>query len=724
MPRSPNAEDMLNKNLILFGLGLVSIGMPGRAVAATPSVAHERSRFAVVDPVYGVTQVTPPLDFKEGPPWLYGDGELETWRLKVMRQRSEAVCVHVGYPGVFHEPSAHARFCLYLPAEQRWPQEVRLKAIGDVTVITNGTTVFHAKNQSQPHTIKLGIAPDATVNQLQIELTTTDGEPPGILISDGPCSTARPGWQWSAEGRQWGPVRAFPQTASGTPPHRTEQPVVNLWPVATQEAGLIDFGRTILARVSFRFDGTPVLVVGESAAEARETRLDIREQRTDLDRTPDGHWISRYPLAFRFLRIAGGTATDVKAEAIFHPAQYRGAFACSDQRLTRIWMQSAYTLRLCMNDLMVDGIKRDRLPWIGDQAMNVAVDAYTVADAEVLRRTFTALGRNGVGATDINGIVDYSLWWVINQDSFQRYFEDPAYLRLEWLRIKSLLDLMVSQCDKDGFLVPRRGTWLFIDWGTPQNPKLTNVSLQVLWYWALRSGAALADRSGDRRTATAWQERSAALEQMLQRRAWDVTARGWRLYVDKPGKLSRHANLLAVVSGLADQSQYADICRHLPESELPPAVTPFMTSLEILALSRAGAAEAIIPRVEKYWGPMLDRGASTFWESYNPAGSGSVYAMYNRPFGNSLCHAWASGPAALLPGEILGIRPLADGWKTFVVEPKLGRLTWAAATVPTTYGNIEVLADKKEMVLRIPAGTMAKWGARKFNGPTEIKEKM
>ena len=304
--------------------------------------------------------------------------------------------------------------------------------------------------------------------------------------------------------------------------------------------------------------------------------------------------------------------------------------------------------------------------------MNLAVNAYTFADPEPFRRTCTALGRAGIENKDINGIVDYSLWWVIDQDLLQCYFDDPAYLRGEWSRVKALLRHMEGSCDKDGFLVPRTNakTWLFIDWGVEKDPSLTSVPLEVLWYWALRSGVALAERAGDRQAADSWRARSAALATLLRQRAWDGTARGWRMYAGTPGKLSRHANLLAVLSGLALPEQEADIRRHLLGSELPPAITPFMTSLELMALSRLGAGDAILPRIDKYWGGMLDRGATTFWESYDPAGTGSPYAMYGRPFANSLCHAWGSGPAALLPGEVLGIRPLANGWKRFAVEPQ------------------------------------------------------
>lgn len=51
------------------------------------SEAHRRSRFAQLDPIYDAKQVVPPRDLQGGAPWLYGDSELETWRLHVMRLR-------------------------------------------------------------------------------------------------------------------------------------------------------------------------------------------------------------------------------------------------------------------------------------------------------------------------------------------------------------------------------------------------------------------------------------------------------------------------------------------------------------------------------------------------------------------------------------------------------------------------------------------------------------
>ena len=50
----------------------------------------------------------------------------------------------------------------------------------------------------------------------------------------------------------------------------------------------------------------------------------------------------------------------------YYPVKYRGAFACSDPLLTKIWYTGAYTAHLCMQEQIWDGPKRDRRLWMGD----------------------------------------------------------------------------------------------------------------------------------------------------------------------------------------------------------------------------------------------------------------------------------------------------------------------------------------------------------------------
>ncbi|MBR4664352.1 MAG: hypothetical protein IKO93_10810, partial [Lentisphaeria bacterium] len=75
-----------------------------------------------------------------------------------------------------------------------------------------------------------------------------------------------------------------------------------------------------------------------------------------------------------------------------------------------------------------------------------------------------------------------------------------------------------------------------------------------------------------------------------------------------------------------------------------------MKSFEILALFRAGFRNEAIEEIRRFWGGMIKAGATTFFEAYGEGKSGNgLYDFYTRPFGLSLCHAWSSAPAFLLP---------------------------------------------------------------------------
>ena len=294
----------------------------------------------------------------------------------------------------------------------------------------------------------------------------------------------------------------------------------------------------------------PIISVGESKEEALDTANRDLEQSTEMIQTGEGLWRSKSLLAFRYVYSDVNGIADILCDAIFYPVCYKGAFACSDSLLTRIWMTSAYTLRLCMYDFLIDGIKRDRLPWTGDMAMSMMADAYTFGDPQIVRRSIAVLGRAGIGKTDINGIIDYSLWWIIAQDNYQLYFADKEHLEREWPRIKETLDLLSRRCDASGFLNPEK-TWLFIDWVDQE--KWT--ALQILWWWALQCGIKLANRVGDQQTGMYWDEKSKALKDNLLKAAWSKEKGVWLGNPEFSDRMSRHANLLAVISGLATKDQ-------------------------------------------------------------------------------------------------------------------------------------------------------------------------
>ena len=75
---------------------------------------------------------------------------------------------------------------------------------------------------------------------------------------------------------------------------------------------------------------------------------------------------------FRFARIdlldkdTAFLLRNIQAISVMIDDQEIGSFNCSDERLNKIWETGAYTVKLNMQDYLWDGIKRDRLVWLGD----------------------------------------------------------------------------------------------------------------------------------------------------------------------------------------------------------------------------------------------------------------------------------------------------------------------------------------------------------------------
>jgi hypothetical protein len=130
------------------------------------------------------------------------------------------------------------------------------------------------------------------------------------------------------------------------------------------------------------------------------------------------------------------------------------------------------------------------------------------------------------------------------------------------------------------------------------------------------------------------------------------------------------------------------------------------------ALAKAGKYAEAMDIMSKYWGAMLDLGATTFWEdleysqvakasridelvpegAYDMHGDGGAYCYVG--YRHSYCHGWASGPTSWLSHHVLGVYPVEPGYKTVRIEPHLGNLSWAEGTVATPYGQIKVSHKK------------------------------
>lgn len=117
--------------------------------------------------------------------------------------------------------------------------------------------------------------------------------------------------------------------------------------------------------------------------------------------------------------------------------------------------------------------------------------------------------------------------------------------------------------------------------------------------------------------------------------------------------------------------------------EVVPVGSPWFLFFTLETLFSLGYAEDAMTILREQWQRMLEKGATTFWETF-PGEIGNGHPS------RSLCHGWSAAPAYFLSTQVLGVTPAAPGYRRVRIAPKPFHLSWARGEVPTPLGPIYV----------------------------------
>jgi hypothetical protein len=441
---------------------------------------------------------------------------------------------------------------------------------------------------------------------------------------------------------------------------------------------------------------------GESVAEAMSDvgKKGAENDHAIRDQTVTLPWLGRKsvgPSGFRFVRIDAAdpahpvSLSQVRAVLVLRDLPYVGSFRCDDERLNRIWMTGAYTVHLTMQDYLWDGIKRDRLVWLGDMHPEVRTINAVFGFTDVVPRSLDLIRDVTPPTQWMNGISSYSMWWVLIQEDWWLHHGRRDYLEAQKPYLAALLRRLATMIDEQGRenLDGQR----FLDWPTSENKPAIHAGLQALFLMTMESGERLSNTLDDNETAHV----CAAAAQKLRR------------HIPEMGEAKQAAALLAL-AGLKDAREVSE---HVLEPGGPRGLSTFYGYYVLEALARAGKIDTALDFISRYWGGMLDFGATTFWEDFDlawtenagridqivPDGKKDLHGDFGAycyvGFRHSLCHGWASGPTAWLSQHVLGITPLAPGCARVRIAPQLGKLRWVEGSYPTPQGAIKVRHERK-----------------------------
>lgn len=387
----------------------------------------------------------------------------------------------------------------------------------------------------------------------------------------------------------------------------------------------------------------------------------IQEERIHIDDVPGIHRLPRR-YAFRYVRIRvmehSGNYT-IRLNRLVLSSVSSADDSCllpfpgreEDRKLDAV---SVRTLHECMQTVFEDGPKRDRRLWLGDLRLQAIANYVTYRNYDLVKRCLYLFAGdtmdNGQVVADIFcqanvvrdelRMTDYSLFFISTLwDYFQasgdgetlRELAPTAYRQYEvvarsFTPEQIMGDAMVGEC--------------FIDWA---GLKEKQSAAQAIYVYALKDLVKIRKHLGQ---STAELEAEIEIKSAAARSRWFDKTRGVFLSGDK-GTLSWASQIWMILSGIVSAQEGKAILERMEAyGEATRPATPYLYHHYIQALINCGQPELAYEKMKAYWGGMLDRGADTFWEIYDPAAPD--ISPYGGKIIHSFCHAWSCTPTYFL----------------------------------------------------------------------------
>ena len=394
----------------------------------------------------------------------------------------------------------------------------------------------------------------------------------------------------------------------------------------------------------------------------------------------------------------------VRAVLTYRDIPYLGSFSCDDPLLERIYNVSAYTVHLNMQNMLWDGIKRDRLVWIGDVHPEMLAIRTVFGANEIMDDSLRFIADAYPLPSWPNRFTTYGFWYLkILWDWY--YYTGNKKLVLElkeyWQGLlKQILEL-IHENEEELLIEKEFIAGFFVDWPTRYTEE-AKTGVYALLCLALLAGASLSKLVDDTDT---------------QKQCLEYTE-----LLKKATLTHKNRKQIVALLNLADMTD-DETCKQVLPKHGGHGMSTFMSYYILVATAKTVSMECAQDMLKVYYGAMLDAGATTFWEDFDLEwvqegatidrvllpGEYDIHGDNGRfcyqGMRHSLCHGWSAGPTAFLAEYILGIQILEPGCKKITIKPNLGHLMWATGTYPTPFGviSVEICRDGDEIITTVDA---------------------
>jgi alpha-L-rhamnosidase len=337
-------------------------------------------------------------------------------------------------------------------------------------------------------------------------------------------------------------------------------------------------------------------------------------------------------------------------------------------KMQQIDLVAQYTLRNCIQQVFEDGPKRDQRLWLGDLRLEALPDGLLYKSDSTIKRCLllfagtqrddgfiascvynTSKGQDPFIGDEM--IPDYAMLFGSTLLNYTKNSNDIKLAKELYPVACHQIDLVCSKwLNPDNYLEIPNNIWMLIDWSKELDRQAAE---QATLIYAISTLSELATMIGLPKDAAKWDKLNEKLKAAAVEKYFDKQK---GLFVSGPQhQVSWATQIWMVLAGVVDKNEGGRILKNVAAdtSAIKPGC-PYLVHHLVEAYLVCNMDKEAYQLINSYWGGMIDKGADTFWEIYDPGDAHK--SPYNSHLFNSYCHAWSCTPSWFLRHPVYGKR--------------------------------------------------------------------
>lgn len=358
---------------------------------------------------------------------------------------------------------------------------------------------------------------------------------------------------------------------------------------------------------------------------------------------------------------------NLQVHAEHYPVAHTGAFDSGDSDLNQIWQTGVDGALANMSDNYTDTPWRERGQWWGDAYVIDQINQVAFGDQQLLRRGLQMIALQAEAgylpglAPHGDGVVmlDYGMLWVQALAEQVRKTGDTRLVYAGWGDLVAFMERLETYTNpQSGLLDIPFGHWsqtVYLDTVAYWDRYGQSTAVNALYVQTLKEAAWLAIQTGQAAQALEWSAQTEAVQTAAN--TWLFSPVEGRylatIYQGEPKPASLYAQAWALAYGLPEPEDTAGVAAALldllpanPGEGRPGTYGMYWV---LRGLGEAGEIQAGLEVIRSYYGYMVARGATTWWETLRA----------DQSYNSSLSHGWGGSPTWFMSTYLSGFEPVS-----------------------------------------------------------------